>query len=279
MKPEQARIQVSKTWNNHWRDGRAELSGYTIKTPRYGKIRQGKAVLVYVAEPLDTKIWVKDDGQADKAHRVDGFKLNHNLNFNTGIYPYSVMTSVFAPVDGLGRERFAPGKISMTSQEWCGHVYHQIHPKGDRFHSQEHSYFGSEGDRGQTVRTRPGALYEDALWIQLRELDGPFMEGKSWSGDLVPALWARRKLHVPLAPVPATITRQEATLDGQPVTRFVVKYSNFTRTFDLEKAAPRRILAWRTSQGEEARLLKTTRLPYWKLNNLGDEKYLKELGF
>ena len=80
-------------------------------------------------------------------------KLNHTLSFRTGIYPYSVMTSVFAPVDGMGRERFAPGKISVSAQEWCGHVYEQIHPKGDHFFSAGHSYFSSEGDSGRRVST------------------------------------------------------------------------------------------------------------------------------
>lgn len=279
MSPEQARVKVSSAWKTHWRDGKGELSGYSIKTPRYGQLRQGKAVLVYVAEPLDNGTWIKDDGQAPRERVVDAFKLNHTLKFDTGVYPYSVMTSVFSPVDGLGRERFAPAKISFSSQEWCGHVYQQIHPKGDRFHGQIHSYFGREGDAAETVKTAPGALYEDALWIQLRELDGLFNDGRDWSGQIVPALWERRKSHTPLRPVDATITRQEATLAGQAITRFGLKYGGFTRTFDIEKAYPHRILAWRTNDGEEARLLKTARLTYWKLHNLGDEKYLKELGF
>ncbi len=278
MNPEVKRVKVSSDWKKHWRDGNAELGGYSIKTSRYGQLRKGQVVLVYVAEPMDTTTWIKDDGQGKKDSVVDAFKLNHTLNFSTGIYPYSVMTSVFTPVDGQGRERFAPAKISFSSQEWCGHVYHHIHPKGDRFHSQIHSYFGREGDAGETVKTAPGTLYEDALWIQLRELDGPFNGGKDWSGKLVPALWERRKSHRSLRPVPATINRQAASLDGEAVTRFVVKYESFTRTFELERAYPHRILRWTTSAGEEAKLLKTTRLPYWKLHDLGDEKYLEKLG-
>ena len=58
----------------------------------------------------------------------------------------------------------------------------------------------------------------------------------------------------------------------------MVKYGTFSRTFNVEKSKPHRILAWSTSEGEEAKILKTTRLPYWKLHDLGDEKYLKELG-
>ena len=75
---------------------------------RYGKPRQGKLVLVYVAEPMDRRTWIKDDqGDVPRAFQVDMLKLNQMLSFRTGIHPYSVMTNVFSPVEGVGRERFA----------------------------------------------------------------------------------------------------------------------------------------------------------------------------
>jgi hypothetical protein len=271
------RVRVSAAFNKHWRDGKAELSGYSVTTMRYGKPRTGNAVLVYVAEPMDSRTWIKDDS-ASRGQRTEVLKLNHTLNFRTGIYPYSVMTSVFTPLDGQGRERFAPAKISLTAQEWCGHVFQQIYPKGTRFHNMGHSYFAGEGDRRETVRTRALALYEDALWIQLRELDGPFAGGGDWSGDLVPSLWTARKRHRPLRPVAATIRRTKTERDGTPVTRFTVASGGVTRTFDVERAFPRRILGWRTSEGERAELLKTARLTYWMLNAPGDESYLAQLG-
>jgi hypothetical protein len=226
---------------------------------------------------LDRQTWIKDD-DARKGRRTEVLKLNHALNFRTGIYPYSVMTSVFAPLDGQGRERFAPAKISLTAQEWCGHVFQQIHPKGTRFHNMGHSYFAGEGDHRETVPTRALALYEDALWIQLRELDGPFASGGNWSGDLVPSLWTARKRHRPLRPMQATIRRANAERGGVAVTRFTVTYGGASRTFDVERAFPRRVLGWSTSAGERAELLKTARLTYWRLNKPGDESYLAQLG-
>lgn len=272
-----AQVKVSAAFNKHWRDGKAELSGYRVTTMRYGAPRQGQVVLVYVTEPMNSQTWIKSaPGQLE--HRVEVLKLNHSLKFRTGIYPYSVLTSVFTPLDGLGRERFAPAKISLSAQEWCGHVFAQLFPKGDRFHAFGHSYFSGEGDRRETVRTGELALYEDALWIQLRELDGPFAGGKDWSGKLVPTLWSARKRHRPPTAVAATIRRASTTREGVQVTRFTVAYEGFTRTFDVERAAPRRILAWSTSEGERAELLKTARLSYWKLHDPGDESYLAQLG-
>ena len=263
-----------------WGDGKAELSGYAVTTSRYGAPRDARIVLIYVTEPMDRRNWVKDDaGDVPREDRVNVMKLNHVLKFQTGIYPYSVMTSVFAPVDGLSAERFAPAKIAMSAQEWCGHVYQKIIARPDAFESELRSYFHAEGDRDTTVKISPGTLYEDALLIQLRELDGPFAGGKNWAGSIVPSLWSQRKRHAALEPLPATIRRENATRDGQPVTRFTLAYGSVSTTYDVEKAAARRVLSFRSNDGDEARLLKTTRLPYWQLHAPGDEKYLQQLGF
>lgn len=269
---------VSDNFGRRWRDGKAEISGYRITTMRYGEPRDGTGALIYVTEPMSRLTWIKDD-HARGDERVEVLKLNHTVTFRTGIYPYSVMTSVFAPVQSHGREAFTPAKISLSVQEWCGHVYHQIFPKGDHFHSVIHSYFASEGDRAETVQTGEHPLYEDALLIQLRELDGPFLGGTtSWSGTLVPSLWSTRKAHHPLEPVRARLSREQATLNGAPVTRFTLERTGARWTYDVERAPPRRVLAWSSSDGERGTLLRTARLPYWKLNGPGGEAYLEQVG-
>jgi hypothetical protein len=263
-----------------WGDGKAELSGYATTTGRYGAPRDGRVVLIYVTEPMDRRNWIKDDaGDVPPESRVNVLKLNRVLKFQTGIYPYSVMTSVFSPVDAMAGERFAPVKIAMTAQEWCGSVYQRVMPAGDAFANEIRSYFHAEGDRDATVKVAPGTLYEDALLIQLRELDGPFAGGKDWAGTLVPSLWSQRKSHADLAPIAATIHREDALREGVPVTRFTLTAGGATTTFDVEKAVPRRVLSWKTSDGDEAKLLKTARLRYWELHDPGDEKYLQQLGF
>jgi hypothetical protein len=262
-----------------WGDGKAELSGYRVTTSRYGASRDGRVVLIYVTEPMDRRVWVKDDaGDVPEAFRVNVMKLNNALTFQTGIYPYSVMTSVFAPVDGFDPERFSPTKIALTAQEWCGSVYQKLIVRPGSFAGELRSYFHAEGDRDATVSTPPGALYEDALLIQLRELDGAFASGKDWSGSIVPSLWAARKTHAPLQPVAATIRRTDALRDETPVTRFTLTCAGTTKTFDVEKASPHRVLGWTTSDGDSAQILKTARLPYWQLHGVGDERYLEQLG-
>jgi len=267
---------TSAFWK-HWGDGKAELTGYKVTTLRYGQKRQAEMVLIYVTEPLDRRTLVKDDRVKDE-HKLNVLKLNRMLKFRTGIYPYSVMTSVFAPVNDLGRGRFWPAKIAFSAQEWCGHVFHQVRPGDGRFTSSIRSYFADEGEKTESVAAPGDLLYEDALLIQLRELDGPFQKGGNWAGQLVPEIWEVRKAHVPLRPVQAAITREQAIRDGQAVTRFTLKYNKVTKIYDVEKAAPRRILGWTKNDGEVATILKTARLPYWNQHDLGDESALEKIG-
>ncbi len=281
--PSVVKVPASKAFWKHWSDGRAEVTGYAIQESRYGHLRRGTTVLIYVTEEVDGRTWVKDDGgKVPARHKRAVIKLNHVQTFRTGIYPYRVMTSVFAPVNGgdagPGRERFAPTKISLSAQEWCGHVFQILRPWSHHFKSDLHSYFGGEGDRKERVTTSGGTLYEDALPIQLRELDGPFAGGRDWSGEVVPSLWASRKSHQRLAPVRATITRTETTSAGVAITRFRLARGRYWKVFDVERVSPRRLLSWRDSDGSAGRLLKTARLPYWRLNGPGAEAHLVKLG-
>jgi len=275
--PASPRAGASAAFWARWSDGRAELSSYRATVSRYGELRPAELVLIYVTEPLDRRTWIKDDA-APAAERVTVLKLNAALRFQTGVYPYAVLTSVFAPVERFRDEAFAPVKVSLSVQEWCGHVYQAIWPGDDRFTSQVMSYFAGEGERGEEVPTARGALYEDALPIQLRELDGPFAGGGDWRGSLVPALWDARRTHRALRPVDATITRARTERDGVAVSRFTLRYADVTRSYDVEAGADRRLLGWTSSSGESASLVGTDRLAYWELNHTGDEAQRARFG-
>lgn len=275
--PARPTATASEAFTRAWSDGQAELSGYTARVNRYGEMRDAQLVLVYVTEPMDRATWIKDD-DAPAERRVNVLKLNASLKFQTGVYPYSVLTSVFSPVDRYRAEPFAPVKISLTVQEWCGHVFHAVWPGEDRYTEQLMSYFANEGERRREVTTPANTLYEDALLIQLRELDGPFAGGRDWSGSLVPSLWSLRRAHVESAPVSATITRERVTVDGHPVNRFVLRHAGATRTIDVEAEGDHRVLGWRGSDGEEVRLLRSARMAYWRLNHEGDEAQRRLFG-
>lgn len=270
--PSAPSARASRQFWETWGDGMAEMSSYRATVMRYGAAREAELVLIYVTEPHDRDTLIKDD-EVPAARRVQMLKLNQSLRFQTGIYPYSVMTSVFSPVDAYFQERFAPAKITLSAQEWCGHVYLGVFPAPDRFMSQSISYFASEGEASETQPARD-ALYEDALLIQLRELDGPFAQGGDWSGAMVPTLWRNRRAHEPLRASAATITRSAAP--GRVV--FTLRQGDYERVFEIEDEGARRVMAWRDSEGEQVELQGTERLPYWELHGPGDEAARERIG-
>lgn len=273
--PDEPTAGASSEFWQTWGDGNAEMSSYRAVSSRYGAPRDAEVVLIYVTEGLSRNTLVKDDA-ADNPLSV--LKLNISEKFDTGIYPYSVMTSVFAPVDAYRSERFQPVKLTLTAQEWCGHVFRGVWPGVNGFRSTLYSYFAGEDESDRMFDAPEGTLYEDVLLIQLRELDGAFAGGGDWSGSVVPSLWQQRVTHEEIAAVAATIRRTQAERDGQPVTRFVLSYGDYTRTYDVEQASPKRVLSWETSTGDRAVLQGTDRLPYWRLNGLGDESNRARFG-
>ena len=138
-------------------------------------------------------------------------KLNAVRDFQTGIYDYNVMTSVFA--------RVAPGwplaKVSFSSQEWCGHVYHQLLPRAGSMEGVFHSYFDGEADGTDDLRCREGGVFEDALPILVRGWQGAYLQpGESAPCRSCRACCARASTHEPLAWGRATISARAAPSSG-----------------------------------------------------------------
>lgn len=272
------RAGASRAFWAHWGDGKAELSGYRMTAMRYGEPREAELVLITVTEALKRSTLIKDD-TAPEAERLHVIKLNSSLKFMTGIYPYSVLTSVFAPVADYGRERFAPAKIAMTAQEWCGTVFQQLKVARTTAFDTIYSYFDGEGEAKMRRPVPEGAVFEDALPLQLRELDAPFLGAAPVAKvAFMPSLWRIRKAHVALGAIEATIRRSTANVGSQPVVRFVVSAGALELRYEIEQAAPRRLLSFTTSDGESATLLKTARLPYWALNDAGGSAARAQLG-
>ena len=95
-----------------WGDGQAELCGYDLTIPRYGELRNGTAVAIFVTEDFNHAQRVKTDSPRGKGSGkvFPVMKLHPFQDFPTGIYDYNLMASVFGarePVDGLKAPRHA----------------------------------------------------------------------------------------------------------------------------------------------------------------------------
>lgn len=277
-----------QTFWDHWGDGRAELAGYELTMPRYGELRQGVAVAIFVTEPFSDTLRVKaDPGRHPSSDTFQVMKLNLVRDFPTGVYDYNLMSSVFVavqPFDGGAAGR--PAKVSFSSQEWCGHVYDQLLFRDRRIDRDSHSYFDGEADQQASLRATRDGVSEDVLFHWARGLAEPFLEaGESRDLEILTSLTTSRLRHRPLEWKKATFARLpgEETVEV-PAGTFKVERRRVSVeggpvwTFFVEKAPPRRIIRWETSEGERGDLLAAERMAYWEMNGGGYQKALQKLG-
>ncbi|MCG2418933.1 septum formation inhibitor Maf [Aequorivita sp. F47161] len=149
---------VSEEFKDYWYSGTAEITSYSLMQERYGEIREGTAVNIFVTEDFLPDAQVKANNASDE--NISVLKLNQMKSFNTGIYPYSIMTSTFSPIS----IKEHPLKITNSVQEWCGQVYMQLNNRND-FEIESHSYFQDEADQKLSL---PKTYLENEIWNLIR---------------------------------------------------------------------------------------------------------------
>ena len=271
-----------------WGDGQAELSGYDLAFPRYGQMRRGVAVTIFVTETFSNTLRVKaDPGKHPRSDEFPVMKLNLVEDYQTGIYDYNDMTSTFvalAPVNGK-----PPGsatKISFSSQEWCGHTFQQLLFDTNAIRASSHSYFDGEGDRQSQLDAPAEGISEDELLLWARGMAAPRLApGQSREVPVLGSLQASRQQHAPLSWRRATLSRAARQQQiSTPLGKFTVEVwtatiaGGVTRNLYVEAAEPHRIIRWEASNGERAELLGSRRMKYWEMNREGFETALKDLG-
>ena len=278
------------TFGAWWHDGKAELDGYRLTVQRYGHARTGRAVAIYVTEPFSRSKHVKlDDPTKTPTDAIDAFKLNLVRDFQTGIYDYHTIVSLFD-----GSADLAPLKIAFSSSEWCGQVYEELNVAGGSITQRVSSYFAGESAE-RTLDLPAGGIEEDNLFVLLRGLNAPMLRpGEKHTYPFLAGPFYRRLAHRPTAWASASIERlslpQRVTVPAGAfdVDVFVVRPADGREgRFDVERAYPHRIVRWKwkptlgagplggTDAGE---LSGSTRLDYWRTHDPGDERYLRQLG-
>ncbi len=293
-----AKAAPAPTFESHWQDGKAELDGYRYTVTRYGQPRRGTAVMVFVTEPFSESKRVKaDDPNANPADTFEALKLNFIRDFQTGIYDYNTMVSLF-----VRTRDFSPVKISFSSAEWCGHVYEEMLFGARQIADRYVSYFEDESANRQ-LDLREKGLAEEELFVRLRGLRGEWLRpGESEGISLLPSAFYRRLTHSPLDWEQATVERragpERATVPAGTfeASVYTVKVLGVREgRFWVEQAYPHRVVRWEWktmtrptggSRGhwspsealDAGELTGSARLAYWQLHKLGDEKYLRDLG-
>lgn len=260
-KSKETEKEPSEEFKSYWYAGKAEITSYALEQVRYGELRQGTAVLIYVTEDFLPEVQVKANQK--NASTISVLKLNATKKFNTGIYPYAIMQSTFYPVSNNQHAL----KISSSIQEWCGQVYAQLNTK-EKFEVLSHSYF--EGEADQVYKLDKTTL-ENELWTMLR-IDPATMPLGTMS--IVPSFEYCRLFHKEIKAYTAN-----AKLEQQgDLTTYTLSYPELDRSLAItfETKFPYQIESWteRYSLNDttnelmtSAKRLKTITSDYWSKNS------------
>lgn len=256
------KTKLTEDFKDYWYNGEAEITSYKLDQARYGEIKEGTSVLIFVTEDFLPNEQVKANNY--DAGNIPVLKLNRTKNFNTGIYPYSIMQSTFFPVSNNQHAI----KITASIQEWCGHVYTQLNNR-DNFEVVSHSYFQGEADANFNLEK---SWTENELWTKLRIDPNSLPVGEI---SLIPSIESLRLNHNELKAYNAI-----ATLNNQSYT---INYEDLGRTLqiDFNPNFPYDILGWKetttTGQGLSAKTLttkatklKTLKTDYWNKKSNAD---------
>lgn len=266
--------QLSQEFKDYWYKGTAEITSYSLQQARYGEIREGNAVMIFVTEPFLPGLQVKAD--TNDSNNIPVLKLNATKNYITGIYPYSIMTSSFYPV----HDNQHALKLSFSSQEWCGHVYAQLNNR-DNFEIMSHSYFGSEADQDYHLGK---ANLENEIWNKIRINPSDLPIGEL---TMIPSLEFVRLTHKELKAYNAITNLTES----DSINTYEISYPDLERTLKINFRSefPYTIESWTDTYkdgfGEKAKVLTSTATiinrittPYWQQNSNKDLSLRDSLG-
>lgn len=258
----------------YWYSAKAEITSYKLQQARYGEIHEGTAVFVFVTEPFSPTNFVKADHPT--ANDVSVLKLNQTRKFNTGIYPYSIMTSSFLPF----KEGDHSIKVTSSCQEWCGHTYMEVQNSQDgHFGVKIDSYF--EGET-QEMSKSVAKLLEDDVWTMIR-IRKDLPTGKI---SMYPSMLATRLLHLEFKPYTCNASIKSKGTSSI----YTLEYPELKRTLkiEFEQAHPHKIIGWTETSpggfGVNSELLTTTATrmksinsDYWNHHSVADSTLRKEL--
>jgi hypothetical protein len=278
-------LPQEKDFHSYWYNHGAEITRFELEQSRYGEIRPGHAILIFVTEPFRPDIHVKSDYEASREKSIPILKLNFIKRFNTGIYDYSMMKSVFTPIPAEKHQFNKTLKVSTTRQDWCGHVYLQYNLEEDHYKVKQYSYFEKEGDKTVDI---PSVHLEDEIWTRIRIDPKTLPSGEI---EMVPGSFftTLRMINIGAEKAFADLTNtQEGNGD---VSQYTVRYPSLERTLSIRfnQNFPYDILSWSETylsrSGEDVKVLTTkahrthaVMVDYWNKNNVKDLKLRKELG-
>jgi len=246
---------LSEDFKAYWYAGIAEITSYKLTQERYGELRVGTSVNIFVTEDFIPEVQVKADNA--RKSNIPVLKLNNTKKYLTGIYPYSVMTSTFSPVQ-LNDHAI---KITHSMQEWCGQVYVQLNNRKS-FEIQAHSYFEGEADQKMSL---PKSWMESDLWNRIRINPEELPTGDF---TILPSFEYFRMSHKEMAVHTATAS----LIKGDSISSYALSYKDLNRELKIYFSSefPYTIERWEETHANglktTAEKMKRMRSAYWGQN-------------
>ncbi|GAB4005239.1 hypothetical protein EXU85_00705 [Spirosoma sp. KCTC 42546] len=270
-------------FTSYWFSGKAELNTYQLKQAKNGALNAGEAMLIFMTEDFRPDKQVR----AEKGdNTIPVLKTSYSKKFSTGLYEYSLLTSVFTPVNARtdGPPLFPNTlKVSLSDQEWDGHSYLQVNYRNNGYQVSGKSYQEKAVDENYTIAK---ALFEDELWNRIRLNPDKLPTGEI---QLIPGTMAVHLRHKSLEPLPAkaTLANYEGVLyPGTFLKSYTIEYPTDDRTLVIifEKLFPHKIVGWEETYDTKDNLLtsravlkKTSQTDYWNHKAPADSTLRKEL--
>lgn len=270
--------ETNPKFYEYWGNGQAEITSFELEQARYGEIRKGEAVQIFVVEDFSRSKQVKlDNPQKNKLDAVKILKMNLNKKFTTGIYDYAIMQSVFTPVD----ENKYPYTMKTTTsiQDWCGQTFTQVNLQAYRYKVSIRSYFESEGDVDEVLEQ---AILEDEIWNRIRINPKTLPVG---AFAMIPSAAMQRLKHQK-----PTATDVEASIgehtDNSSLLTYTIKFASPERVLaiDYHKTFPHHIVGWEETYMDNGKKLTTKAtkkvtlmIDYWNKSSNSDSNLREAL--
>ncbi len=213
--------------SEYWYEGKAEINRYELQQNRYQGVHPGEAIAIFVTEDFLTDEQVKNDTYSNP-NSTPVLKTNLLRKFPTGIYDYSIMTSVFTPTEVQQIPQTL--KVTTTAQDWCGHAFMQLNFREQQYEMQLNSYFEKEGDQEEAVNY---AVLEDELFNRIRIDPKGLPTGQV---EIIPSTAIIRMKHLPFRAYRAEAQLADyegSTFTGDQLMAYTLTYPELDRELKI----------------------------------------------
>ncbi len=244
-----------------WGDGKAEIVVFDAEEKRYGTLRKTEVRHILVRENFAGNEAVKaDNWQAPGTYPV--IKLNQIITIPTGSYRYDQGHSAFWRQDSGDLIKF-----TSTTNDSCGLSYKHGLVDGDSWDYRAFTYWEGMSEVKERKTAPAGALLYDELSFKLRTID--FGKITLFEAPLMDSVIDSKADPITWSSAAFAIAR---TSEGWRVT---VKHNRGTDRFFFDQKSPHTLKRWQRWDGSSLERKHAIRIPYWQLNQPGDERYLK----